>query len=227
MDIQGEMQVDVSLLGDDGWGALVRLEVQMLREMVCDYSQKTALLCHRAKQTIQAKGSISSRLRALISGTALGRSLWGAMKDAADAAISPSSLITEVRERAEAIRKSGIETFVQHAKNGSTLLDMVGQHPTLLPALLKTKEALVQLPGSVDSSCQNEQRAIDTVVSYLASLVQNHGGDALEVLSITLEDFWKKPMDDPRWYKHTDVLLHTMISNKARLCRLYFVLSNI
>ena len=216
MEIQGETQVDVSQLSDDGWSTLVKLEIQMLRELNMDFSSRTALMCHRAKQAADAKGAISTRLKSLLQGTALGRTLWTALKDAADAAISPSSLTNEVKERAEAIKRSGIDALLDGSHSGQLLLDVVARHPTLVPALVKTKEALTQLPGSVDASCMQEHQLVDKVVNLLAGLVQAHAEGALDILAQSMHSFWNQPMPDSRWYKHMDVFFQALLSCKAR-----------
>ena len=215
-EILGDGQIDVSQLGEDGWSSLVKLEVQMLRELVMDYSRRTALQCHRAKLAVEARNSLSMRFKALLQGTALGRALWAAMKAAADAAISPSSLLAEVKERAETIKKSGIEALLAGSvKSGALLLDTVARHPSLVPSLLKTGEALVQLPGSIDASCQVEHDLLQSVIQIVTDLVNVHAANALQAYADMLEDFWASPLKDPRWFKSVDVLLQVFIACKA------------
>ena len=219
LEIQGDMQVDSSQLGEDGWSSLVKLEIQLLRELIIDYSSKTALQCHRAKHAAEAKNSISGRLRSLIQGTNLGRTLWAGLKDAADSAISPSSLTSEVKERAESIRKSDIVSLFDKAKNGGLLLDAVAQNPLLVPAVLKTKEALVQLPGSTDASCAADHQLLEKATEFISCLASGYAVGALETLAGAMEGFWTRPIGDSRWYKHMDVFLGVLVTCKAQLMK--------
>ena len=206
------MQVDVSQLGEDGWSMLVKLEIQMLRELVMDYSKKTALQCHRAKLALDARNSVSTRFRSLLQGTVLGRSLWMSMKDAADCAISPSSLSTEVRERANTIRNATLESLLEHEKNGELLLTVVGKNPWLVGAVFKTREALSQLPGSVDAKSKDDHDTLERVCQKLQDLVRSHAVDAIKEVCKELTGFWDRPLRDPCWLKHVDVLMQLFIT---------------
>ena len=216
LEITGEMQVSNAQMGDDGWSMLVKLEIQMLRELVLDYSQKAALLCHRAKLAVEARGSVSTRFKALLTGTTLGRTLFTAMKEAADAAISPSSLSSEVRERAELIRKSGVESSLAAASpDGNTLLDVVCASPGLAPALLKTQEAMVQLPGTIEAGSTEDSDLVAKVVNAMNTLVKNCSADALKLLADGMAELWHLPLRDERYFKHMDVFLHVLIATKV------------
>ena len=97
--------MDRSTVGADGWCPLVKLEHQLLKTLVVDYSKAKALENHWAKLAVDAKASISVRLKSLLQSGALARTLWNKVKEAAEQAISPNSLTAEIKERADSIRK--------------------------------------------------------------------------------------------------------------------------
>ena len=207
--------MDVSQLENDGWSSLVKLEIQMLRELVTDHSPKTALQCHRAKLAVEAENSVSMRLRSLLQGTGLGRSLWGALKDAADNAISPTSLTNEVKERAAAIANTNLGQLLQQPASAHALWDVIVNHPTLVPAVMKTREALSQLPGSTDITCQQETDLLQKTMTDISVLVAAQSSEAMRLLSDLLQNFWKSDMSNPERFKHIDVFVHVLIACKA------------
>ena len=192
-EILGDVQVDVAQLCDDGWSSLVKLELEMLRELTSDYSRKTPLQCHRAKLALEAKNSLSPRFKSLLQATTLGRSLWTSLKEAADAAISPSSLSNEVKERVEAIKKSDFEIHLNQSSSGKVLILVVSAHPILVPALLRTREALVQLPGSLDGDAEQDHGHLQRTIASVETLVKNHSGEAMQCLADCLVNFGRKP----------------------------------
>lgn len=96
--------MDSSAICADGWCPLVKLEHQILKTLVVDYEKATALENHVAKLSLDAKGSISTRLKSLLQSGSLARTLWNKVKEAAEQAISPNSLTAEIKERADTIR---------------------------------------------------------------------------------------------------------------------------
>lgn len=105
-DLAQHSTVDSSTIGSDGWCPLVKLEHQVLKTLVVDYAKAKALENHVAKLAVDAKASMSGRLRSLLQSAPLARTLWNKVKEAAEQAISPNSLTAEVKERADTIRSS-------------------------------------------------------------------------------------------------------------------------